>query len=113
VAHPVDRLVGARLLLDVGVGAGDVGLGLVIIVVADEIFDRVVREEALELAVELGGEDLVGARTSAGRCSSSITLAMVKVLPEPVTPSSTWVCSPCSAASLSSAIAVGWSPAGE
>ena len=27
---------------------------------------------------------------SAGRCRISITLAMVKVLPEPVTPSSTW-----------------------
>ena len=29
--------------------------------------------------------------TSAGRCSVSMTLAMVKVLPEPVTPSSTWL----------------------
>ena len=29
----------------------------------------------------------------AGRCTASITLAMVKVLPEPVTPSSTWSCS--------------------
>ena len=46
-------------LLDVGVGARDIGFGLVIVVVADEIFDRVVGEEALELAVELGGEDLV------------------------------------------------------
>ena len=72
-----------ELLLDVGVGARDVGLGLVIIVVADEIFDRIVGEEALELAVELGGEDLVRARcTSAGRCSVSMTLAMVKVLPD-------------------------------
>ena len=33
---------------------------------------------------------MFGARISAGRCVASITLAMVKVLPEPVTPSSTW-----------------------
>ena len=32
---------------------------------------------------------------SAGRCVASITFAMVKVLPEPVTPSSTWVRSLC------------------
>jgi len=54
----------------------------------------------------------LGARISAGRCNASIVLAMVKVLPEPVTPSSTWSFSPCSAAATSSAIAVGWSPDG-
>ena len=36
---------------------------------------------------------------------------MVKVLPLPVTPSSTWVFSPSRDAATSSAIAVGWSPA--
>jgi hypothetical protein len=37
---------------------------------------------------------------------------MVKVLPEPVTPSSTWSRSPRSIPAISSAIASGWSPAG-
>ena len=60
VAHPVDRLVYAAFLLDVGVAARDVGFGLVIVVIADEIFDCVLGEEALELAIELRGEDLVG-----------------------------------------------------
>ena len=45
--------------LDVGVGARHVGFGLVVVVVGDEVLDRVVGEEALELAVELGGERLV------------------------------------------------------
>ena len=36
----------------------------------------------------------MGARISAGRWVASMTLAMVKVLPEPVTPSSTWSRSP-------------------
>ncbi len=60
VAHPVDLLVDLAFLLDVGVGARDIGLGLVVVVIRYEILDRVFREEALELAVELGGEGLVG-----------------------------------------------------
>ena len=60
VAHAVDLLVHRRILLDIGVGARDIGLGLVVVVIGDEILDRVVREEALELAIELGGERLVG-----------------------------------------------------
>ena len=50
---------------------------------------------------------------SAGRCKVSITLAMVNVLPEPVTPRSTWLTSPFSPMpSTSSRMAVGWSPEG-
>ena len=60
VAHAVDLLVDRGFLLDIGVGARDIGLGLVVVVIADEIFDRVVRKEAPELAVELGRERLVG-----------------------------------------------------
>ena len=58
-AQPLDLLVDRRILLDVGVGARDVGLRLVVIEVADEILDRVVREELLELGVELRRERLV------------------------------------------------------
>ena len=57
--QPLDLLVHARILLDERVGARDVGLRLVIIEVADEIFDGVVREKALELGVKLRGERLV------------------------------------------------------
>ena len=59
VAHAVDLLVDVGFLLDIGVGARDVGLRLIIVVVGDEILDRVVGEEALELAVELRGQRLV------------------------------------------------------
>ena len=48
-----------RFLLDEGVGARDVGLRLVIVVVGDEILDRVFREEFLELGIELRGQRLV------------------------------------------------------
>ena len=59
MAHAVDLLVDRGILLDIGVGARDVGFRLVVVVIADEILDRVVGEEALELAIELGGQRLV------------------------------------------------------
>ncbi len=59
VPHAVDLLVDRRILLDVGVGARDVGFRLVVVVIRDEILDRVVGEEALELAVKLGRQRLV------------------------------------------------------
>jgi len=60
VAQLVNLVVDVRVLLDVGVGARDVGLRLVVVVVADEVLDCVVRKELLELAVELRGQGLVG-----------------------------------------------------
>ena len=61
-AEFVDLVVDAQVLFDIGVGDGDVGLRLIIIVVGDEILHRVVREERLELAVQLRGERLVVAQ---------------------------------------------------
>src|SRR5262245_43815048 len=60
MAHAVDLLVDGGFFFDIGVGARDVGLGLVIVVIGHEILDRVVGEERLELAVELRGQRLVG-----------------------------------------------------
>ncbi len=54
----------------------------------------------------------MGANTIAGRPSRAMTLAMVKVLPEPVTPSRVWNTSPFSTPSTKPSMAVGWSPAG-
>ena len=58
-AEPVNLLVDRGFLLDVGVARGDISLRLVVVVVADEVLDRVVGEEAPKLLVELGGERLV------------------------------------------------------
>ena len=59
VAQPVDLLVDRRVLLDVEVARRDVGLGLVVVVVGDEVLDRVVREVRPELVAELRRERLV------------------------------------------------------
>ncbi len=60
VAEALDLVVHRRVLLDVGVGGRDVRLGLVVVVVAHEVLDRVVREDLAELVGELGAERLVG-----------------------------------------------------
>jgi hypothetical protein len=59
VAHLVDLVVDGRVLLDVRVGGRDVRLRLVVVVVAHEVADRVLREEGPELVVELRRERLV------------------------------------------------------
>ena len=60
VPQPVDLVVAADESFSMYVSrARQVRLGLVVVVVADEVLDRVVREELAELRVELGGERLV------------------------------------------------------
>ena len=59
VAQAVDLLVDRGVLLDVEVLRRDVRLGLVVVVVRDEVLDRVVREELAELVAELRRQRLV------------------------------------------------------
>ena len=59
VAETVDVVVPGRVLLDVEVGLRDVRLGLVVVVVGDEVLDRVLGEELAELVAELRRERLV------------------------------------------------------
>ena len=59
MAQAVDLLVDRRVLLDVEVAARDVGLGLVVVVVGDEVLDRVVGEEGPELVAQLRRQRLV------------------------------------------------------
>ena len=64
--HAVDLLVDLGILLDIGVGARHIGFRLEVVVVADEVFHRVVGEEGLHLAIELGRERLVGGEHQRG-----------------------------------------------
>ncbi len=52
--HPVDFLVDARVLFDVEVLGGNIGLWLVVIVIGNEVLDGVFREKSLKFPVELG-----------------------------------------------------------
>ena len=60
VPQPVDLVVDRRVLLDVRVAGRDVRLGLVVVVVADEVLDAVLGEELAHLLRQLRGERLVG-----------------------------------------------------
>ncbi len=58
-AQAVEFVIDLRLFLDEEVVTRDVGLRLVVVVVADEVRDGVMGEEVAELGVELGGQRLV------------------------------------------------------
>ena len=60
VPQPLDLVVDRRVLLDVGVRLRDVRLGLVVVVVRDEVLDRVVGQQLAELRGQLRREGLVG-----------------------------------------------------
>ena len=59
VAHLVDFVVNGRVFFNIGVGGRDIRLRLVVIVVRDEVLDRVVREQFLELRTQLTRQSLV------------------------------------------------------
>ena len=59
VAQPVDLVVDGRVLLYIGVRRGQVGLGLVVVVVRHEELDAVLGEEITQLRGQLGGQRLV------------------------------------------------------
>ena len=59
MAQTVDVVVDGRVLLDVEVLGRDIGLRLVVVVIAHEVLDRVLREELLELVAELRGKRLI------------------------------------------------------
>ena len=59
MAQAVYLVVDSAVLFDIGIGAGDIGLRLVVVVVGDEIFHGVIREKRAELGAELGGQRLI------------------------------------------------------
>ena len=112
-AQAVELVVDGGFLFDVGVGGGQIGFGQIVVVVADEIFDGVLRERNCEIrgrAARRASCCAPGPGPGGSRCS--MTLAMVKVLPEPVTPSRTWCFSPAKTPRTSWPMASGWSPQG-
>ena len=55
----LDLVVDRHVFFNVSPRRRHEGLGLVVVVIADEVLDGVVGEETLELAIELGGKGLV------------------------------------------------------
>ncbi len=59
VSQPLHIVVDRAVLLDIGVGLRDVRLGLVVVVVGDEVLNGVVRQHLPQLVGELRGQRLV------------------------------------------------------
>ena len=59
VAQLVDFVVDGAVLFDIGIGLRNVRLGLIVVVIGDKVFYRVVGKEFLELAAELRRERFV------------------------------------------------------
>ena len=62
----VDLIVGGGILGDIGIRVGDIGLRLIVIVIRNEIFHRVVGEKLLELGAQLGRQGLVMGQDQGG-----------------------------------------------
>ena len=57
--HLINFFIDLSVLLDIGIGGGNISFGLIIVVITDEEFDRILRKEFFELAVKLGGQSLI------------------------------------------------------
>ena len=109
----LDVLVDRRVLLDVDVGGRDVRLGLVVVVVADEVLDRVPRQELPQLAVELRGQRLVVGEHQRGLAVVGDGVRQRHRLARPGDAEQRLVLvARAGARAVSSAMALGWSPAG-
>ncbi len=113
VPQPLDLVVDRGVLLDVGVRLRDVRLGLVVVVVGDEVLDGVVGQQLAELVGQLGGERLVRRHDQrrplqparpARRSSRTCRCRWRRAARRP--------CSPARIRRSSSSIAAGWSPDG-
>ena len=76
-AHLFDVVVDGRVLLDVKIARRYVRFRLVIVVIRNEVFDRIVREELAKLGVELRGERLVRREHERRPPRRAMTCAMV------------------------------------
>ena len=112
VAQAVDLVVDRGVLLDVEVLRGDVGLGLVVVVVGDEVLDRVLGEELAELVAELRGQRLVVGDHQAGPLDRRDRPRHGEGLAGPGRAEQRLEALPLSSPSASPAIAFGWSAVG-
>jgi len=62
VAQLIYLFIDGRVFFNIGVSMRNIGLGLIVIVVADKILHRVFREKLLKFRAELGSQSLVGSQ---------------------------------------------------
>lgn len=107
MAELVYLVVYSGILFDIGISGRNIGFRLIVVIVRDEIFYRVFREKLSELGTELRREGLVVDKNESRAVEIGDYIAIVKVLPDPVTPSRVCSAKPLLTPSVSSAIACG------
>ena len=84
MTQAVNFIIDGGILLDIGVGRGDIRLRLVIIVVGYEIFYRILRKKFAQLGAELCGQRFIVREHQRRALGLLMMFAIVNVLPEPV-----------------------------
>jgi hypothetical protein len=97
VPHLIDVFIDLSVFFDIGIGGGNIGFGLIIIVITDKKFDSILWKEFFKFAVQLGGQSLVMGDDQRGFLD----------FPEPVTPKRTWFLAPSKTPSLNNSMACG------
>ena len=59
MAQAVNLLIHRAVFLNERIGARDIGFGLIIIIIRDEIFHRIIGEEALKFRIKLRREGFI------------------------------------------------------
>ena len=59
MAQAVNLVVDGTVLLNIGVCGRDISLGLIVVVVGDEIFYRIIGEKAAHLGTDLAGQRFI------------------------------------------------------
>ncbi len=66
MAHPVNLLVNHRFFFNKGISARHIGFGLVVVVITDKIFNRIMRKKTFHLGIELCRQRFVGREDKGG-----------------------------------------------
>ena len=59
VAQLINLLIYVYLFLNIGISSGNIGLRLVVVIIADKVLYRIIWEKLFELGAELGSQCLV------------------------------------------------------
>ena len=66
MAQFVNFIVDGRILFDIQILARDIRLGLVVVIIGNEIFHRIIGEKLPKLCAKLGGKGLVVGKDQGG-----------------------------------------------
>ena len=66
MAQAVDLIIDGAVFFNIGIGGGDVGFRLVIVVIGDKIFHRIIGEKSAHLGADLTGQGFVWFQNQCG-----------------------------------------------